>query len=68
MVVIRDGYVCVLDHAHRTKTGKKAYVRNWWEIQKREGRYGGQIVMGTLHVPVMYVGKKLRFKVEVVEE
>lgn len=59
----------------RTKTNKgsnaSASTRDWWLVKyacKDIKRKHGFVNMGNLKIPNWYVGKKVRFKIEVVED
>ena len=57
MEINSQGYVC------RSIHGK----RNWWLI-KWNGKYHGYANIGRIKMPKFLVGKKVRFKIEVIED
>ena len=46
----------------------KSSFRNWWLVKWSSGGSGGLIRLSTIHLPPSYVGKKVRFKIEIEEE
>jgi len=68
MIIDTNGYV-----ARRTaKSGRKNNdlvhaFRNWWLVKWGTGDVG-VIRLGCISVPKKYVGKKVRFKIEVIDE
>ncbi len=40
--------------------------RDWW-IVKPEGFYSGALYLGKVYFPKDFIGKRVRFKVEVIE-
>ena len=70
MASVRDDYVCVSDTKHKKTNGKKAYVRDWWILKERKSkdRYGAVLSMNNIYFPSKYIGKKIRLKIEVVNE
>jgi hypothetical protein len=52
-------------------TGTKATKRNWWLIRNRGARKQFCIAIGKsgeIYFPIEYLGKRVRLKVEVVED
>ena len=66
--VNKEGYV------ERIKAGGKgsnrtAVYRNWWLVKcAQHGKMGMVSKISNIHVPAEYVGKKVRLKIEVVED
>lgn len=47
---------------------KKTNPRNWWLVKHHLGRTNtGSISLNTITFPKQYIGKKVRFKVEIME-
>jgi len=42
--------------------------RNWWLVKYDAHGCGGRIELGCLCLPMQYVGKRIRLKVEVIED
>lgn len=64
LIVNSSGYVC---RARFTGCGKK-FGRNWWLVKfSSDKKNCGHIVMGTISIPSYLIGKKVRFKMEVVD-
>jgi len=41
--------------------------RNWWLVKHKDRSLKGEVVLRNIMVPSRYVGKKIRFKIEVVK-
>lgn len=64
---VEKGYLVV-----HSKSGKNSHAsssrRDWWLVKWDSGGCGGQLCFkSSVHFPKEYVGKKVRFKVEVLE-
>lgn len=70
MTLVKAGYVTRKTVGSRGDAGDnpKNY-RNWWLIKHSGGKYHniGYAQIGDVHFPKEYVGKRVRFKVEVIE-
>jgi len=47
---------------------RKNYPKRNWYIPKWANQYAGNINLGNVYIPKKYIGKKIRFKVEIVKE
>lgn len=64
MTFVRNGYV-----ARRSVCkAKESNSRNWWLVKASGKSNTGWACLGTVNLPKQYVGKKIRFKVEVIED
>ncbi len=45
----------------------KAVQRNWWLV-KNASKNRGSVQLGSLILPEEFVGKRVRFKIEVIED
>lgn len=65
MVAIKYGYLT------RKSGNFKNSWRNWWLVKQRANQAGGEVNLlkgaAKLRVPQLFVGKRIRFKVEVLE-
>lgn len=60
MTIVKSGYI------HRRKA--KNVFRNWWLVKTRGSTQTEQITLGKVSLPKEYMGKKVRFKVEIMDE
>lgn len=65
MIIDSSGYLARLTSGS-TGRNNKVY-RNWWLI-KAANEYKGRLDLGAVHVPKHLIGRKVRFKVEFIDE
>jgi hypothetical protein len=63
-----QGYISRKSMGVRSKTGRENSVwRNWWLVKFLGKRDYGVVHVGKIYFPKEYVGKKVRFKIELDE-
>ncbi len=71
MIIDNDGYLARRTSSriggHSKNNKHKKVFRNWWFIKHLDNKNCGQIGLKTqnIYIPKEYVGKKIRFKLEV---
>lgn len=64
--MVRVNYAGYLER--KTSSGNKSGYRNWWLVKYFGSQSNiGIVTFKTVYLPQMYVGKKIRFKVEIIE-
>lgn len=67
--VNKQGYLERKTHSGRRNPHGKSTTRNWWMI--KSGTINANVMLGNdtlISFPLKYIGRKVRFKVEFVEE
>lgn len=69
MTFIRNNYVVRkrlgAQSGHRTD---EKIISNWWLVKHHGDRNSGHVQLGNINIPSEYVGKKVRFKIEIMED
>jgi len=60
-VVNSKGFVC-------RELPKKPIARNWWLVGQSENALTGVVYVKQIRLPPEFVGRRVRFKVELVDE
>lgn len=68
MKIDGNGYLTRRTTASGRHVESPKEFRNWWLVKFCSTGYQGQIHVGNVLFPPQYVGKKVRFKIEVVPE
>ena len=50
---------------HNNYLARKSNNRNWWLV--KQGNYHGIIYFGKIYLPKELIGKRLKFKVELID-
>jgi len=73
-MIVRNGYIVKKavkgrrEEFRRFKVESERY-RDWWLVKHHsDNHHTGQVFIGHLNLPPWYVGKRVRFKVEVLED
>ena len=57
-------------YLERKTNGGKGTKRNWWLVKTQlsgVNSYTGAVDFGAIHLPKEFIGKRVRFKMEIVE-
>lgn len=67
MILDKDGYIMRRTRSSGGNIGQSASYRNWFFVNQRNASTVG-VQLGPLTLPKEYAGKRVRFKIEFVEE
>ncbi len=74
MATVKDEYVVREVARSRRKSKKPIHIkwRDWWWVTAKQAgkKYvtGITIKIGSIHFPNKYIGKKIRIKIEIIQE
>ena len=66
MTFERGGYIVHVARPGPGRVGPNAFFRDWWLVKYKGGGCCG-VSLGSVTLPNSYAGKKVRFKIEVIE-
>lgn len=68
MSEIRNGYVAMKGTGSKKPNSSPATYRDWWLVKYMSKERARPIKLGTVNIPKEYIGQRIRFKVELVED
>ncbi len=67
MTTVENGYLARTTSGSHRHNGHSV-KRNWWLVKNNSCGSAGQVPMKSINLPKHLVGKKVRFKVEIVDD
>ena len=66
-IINKEGFICRIIQVTSDRRRWIPSKRDWWIVKFMPNKKGSEINLGQVSIPERFVGKKIRFKVEVVE-
>ena len=67
MPQVKNNYL-VRTSPSKTPSRGKASIRDWWLVKTAGSGTKGHLHLANVYLPPEYIGKKVRFRIEIIEE